>query len=337
MSDPPFPTDISHSPETLRNRFTRFESGAGEPKTYRFRAGRAPSPWQPQPVEHETPRGSRPLARLVAPAGQSAGVRVDAIELDRDVNPADWLEIGYEASGAEILKRRVVFGPRGKVADLLVRCDGDNGPTLRRGMIVKDGPRMFRVEARAAEDAYAELAEDLLTCLASFKLLHPEGTPTAEPVVEENLAGPVPFRFQRLDSWQTVETGDNDQGTILHLASRHEEQDVGRITIEVRKKSPEEGLQNLARDHAERLKAAGIHLTGAPVVPTEPPERFQAAAVFTPSAKYDGHAFDSPVLLFESDEALAMVALFGPTRQESPEWWAINKRAFEIVRDSLNV
>jgi hypothetical protein len=148
---------------------------------------------------------------------------------------------------------------------------------------------------------------------------------------------PLPFHFERPASWEIVKTTDVDRGTILQLTGQHQRGATGQITVEVRKKSPELRLQCLVRDHAERLKADGIHLGGAPLIPITPPQWFQRAALFAPTATRDGCAFDAPVLLSEHDDALLLLALLGPTRDESPECWAINKRAFEIVRDSLAV
>lgn len=336
MLAPPFPTDVSRIAKALHAKFVRFESNGAEAHPYRFRTA-VPRHWKPQPLGQETPGGPKPLARLGTTGDRSVEVHVDLIEVDRDVNPSDWLENGYAAAGAEILHRRDALGPQGKVSDLLVRCAHDHGAAICRGTIVKDGPRMFRIEARAAESAYAEWAEALLLCLASFELLNPLGDPTAEPVIEETSDGPAPFSFRRLNSWQILESVHGEPGQLLQLASHHEGAALGRITIEVCKKAPERQLERLARKYAERLKAEGIRLSGAAVIPTEPPGDFRAAAVFAPLATCTGHSFDSPVLLFEHDEALVLLALLGPTRGESPEWWAINKRAFEIVRDSLRI
>ena len=336
MTMPSFPTEVLCDTAMLRDRFTRFEHSEGEPQPYHFSLT-VPADWHSLPVRHDLPCGLSPLARLGTTNGPRAEVRVDVVTMDRDVNPADWLDIAHTVAGAQILHRRDAFGPQGKVSDMLVRCRDDSGSTIRRVMIVKDGSRMFRVETQAAEPAYGELAEDLLVCLTSFALLHPNGVPTAEPVVNEFRDGTVPFTFRRLESWPVLELAHDGGDKMLQLTSRHEGEAVGRITVEIRRKSSTCELQAVARSYAERLKSEGFHLHGAAVVPMKPPERFRAASVFAPSVSYAGHAFDSPVLLFEHDEALVLLALLGPTRQESPEWWAINKRAFEIVRDSLQI
>ncbi len=336
MMNHPFPTSASHDTETVRSRFYRFESVPSERKACRFSLV-MPAHWHPLPLECNLLFGLRPLARWGANSGQRDEVHVDVIEMYRDVNPADWLEISYDAIGAKILQRRDAFGPYGKVSDLLVRFTVDDDARICRSILVKDGSKMFRVEVQVGESAYGELAEDLLLCLRSFTLLNPNGAPTAESVIEEKRDGDVPFLFQRFGSWPVRELVSDGRAKVLHLTSCHNEEVVGRIAIEVCRKSAEWGLQAIARDYAERLKSEGFHLQGAPIVPTKPPGLFDRAVLFAPPVSYAGHAFDSPVLLFEHDEALVLLALLGPTRQESPEWWAINKRAFEIVRDSLQI
>jgi hypothetical protein len=331
-----FPTRVSITAESLGDRFARLESDAGEAHRFRF-AITLPRRWQRRAFGTDTSHGAGMLACFGPNDDVPSAVCVNVIESDREVNPADWLEITYAAVGAQILQRRDAFGPQGKVSDMLVRCVEDNVPTIRRGILVKDGSRMFHVEARAAESAYAEFAEDLFVCLISFELLNPTGELTSEPMIEEHHDGAVPFTFRCPCSWKTLQVADNGHGRILELTSQQDGRVVGRMIVEVRARSSGCDLQTLAAGHADRLRAAGIHFNGAPLVPIKPPERFQTAAVFAPAAECAGHTFDSPVLLFEHARGLVLLALLGPTRDESPEWWAINKRAFEIVRDSLRI
>lgn len=268
---------------------------------------------------------------------QSATIKVQLTNQYRDVNPADWLSIAWDSAGGEVLHRRESSTPGGAVCDLLVRHVDKKGTSIWRSMIHKDGSRLFRVEARADEDLYANHAEDLFVSLSSFRLLHPENKPTAESLHDASFSLPVPLTFQRLESW-TVEPAIVDPDRcVLHLTSQHEGVEVGRITVEIRRPVENRSLNQLAIAFSEQLKSSGFRLGGAPILPITPPKRFQAAAVYQPTAQFEGDKLDSPVLLYQHEEAQILLALLGPSRETSPEWWAINKRAFEIVRDSLRI
>jgi hypothetical protein len=220
---------------------------------------------------------------------------------------------------------------------LLIRCVDQNGPSICRSTILKDGDCLYRIDARAAEDVYEDLAEDFLVTLSSFHPLHPEGRPTAEPLVDAAYEAPVPFVYQRLKSWDAEEIHADEDRRVLRIVSKDEGEAIGRITLEIRKRGAGLNRERLAREYSDTMKESGVHLSGAAIAPTEPPKGFQSAAVYQPSAQFEGHQLDAPVLLFEHEEALVLVSLLGPSREESPEWWAINKRAFEIVRDSLRL
>jgi hypothetical protein len=72
-------------------------------------------------------------------------------------------------------------------------------------------------------------------------------------------------------------------------------------------------------------------------MPIRPSTGFQTAYYYKPPARFGNNEFDTPVFFMQNELALALVSLLGPSASFAPEYWAINKRAFEIVRDSLVV
>ena len=151
----------------------------------------------------------------------------------------------------------------------------------------------------------------------------------------------VPMRFLLPDCWEVSNETDGDSGYSVLISGIHEASCVGQITLQVfplaNGKQAVDAPAEHIQQYSDQLKSAGYHLGGAPVSPCSPILGFDTGVIYSPTASFDGHRFDTPVLAFENDEYTVLLGLIGICQDESPEWWAINKRAFEIVRDSLRV
>jgi hypothetical protein len=273
----------------------------------------------------------RPKNRL------DAELRVGAAKPGRDVNPADWLEITWGSVGSQIIHRRDFRAHGGTHADMLVKYSDEKGTWISRSTIVKDGPRLYYIEARAAPSTYSTLAEDFLMCLASFRLLYPNSSATAELLSETMCRTPVLVRFQRPEFWLCSPPSENPETNSIQLESRFDNADVGKITVDLHEPGNGTSMYRMANGHADRLKQRGIHLDGAALIPLQASPPYHGAVLYSPVATENGHEFEVPLLFLQHPTALVVLGLYTPSRNESPEWWAINKRAFEIVRDSLTI
>jgi hypothetical protein len=154
---------------------------------------------------------------------------------------------------------------------------------------------------------------------------------------EAKFKSPVPFSFQYLADWTLSPLKDDIRCRVLRLRQSDDEADRNEITLCVRKREPADARLSLANEYADELKRRQFHVTGAPVLPLQAPEGYLYTAVCQLTVQHDGHKLDSPLLLLEHSLAHVVLGVLGPAFNESPEWWAINKRAFEIVRDSLTI
>jgi len=143
------------------------------------------------------------------------------------------------------------------------------------------------------------------------------------------------IRFAMPIWWRVAELRDDDH-VGFECVGWHNDAATGRIVVVVKKRTVGDVGLTLVREHAESLKR-NMHLAGAPVVPVDPPPGYERAWVYQPNAHYNGSRFDAPVIAYENDEYVVMLALVGICREESPEWWQVNKATFELVRDTLRV
>jgi hypothetical protein len=152
---------------------------------------------------------------------------------------------------------------------------------------------------------------------------------------ESSLASPILFRVQYPAFLKPTPIIANGCQSVYEFVHCYEGVEVCRIGLDICTPKTKLSLHHRAREYADRIRQQGIHLTGAALIPYKPPTDFESACIFSPDARYNGHGFDCPLLMLQHVNAFVALCLFGPSREESPEWWAINKRAFEIVRDSL--
>lgn len=331
--------NFTSSAGVMANRFYIVRAERGFPIEWRFEIAILNDWFSANQIHHKyEDYGFQRSARFMPPNGKEAEIIVSIISHERDVNAADWLNLSWIRSASQVLQRRDFLTPSGMMTDMLVLYVGeDRTSSIYRSMIIKDGHRMFRIEGRTAERVYEDLAEDIFISLSSFRILQPERSSTAEPLIDAKFNSPAKLWFQHLESWKVVPVTIDNRECLLTIVSNHEGMEVGRIMLNVRKRTPELNLFNLVKDYSKQLKKSGVYLTGARIIPIQAPTAFQAAAIYQPSARYGSHQFDAPLLLFKNKEVFVLLSLLGPSRDESPEWWAINKRAFEIVRDTLQV
>jgi len=333
MTNEPLTTRTARQ-QQLEDRFRTVRTGPDLPRQLRFELT-IPRSWKPSKHDKQRARGFHPLFRFAPAEGTDADVVVAVGRSSRDVNPADCLAITWEKAGGRILDRRDAMTPGGTESSILVRHAQHGRRDMLCSRVVKDGNRLFRVDARAAEDLYRRLAEDLPIPPATFRLLDPEGIPTAESQIEASYDAPMPFCFKRPSSWHLREIANERNRLSIQLEGRAAKPPIDRITIEVRTRRDGLGIGHLARDYAESLRARGIRVGGAALLAAKPPMGFQAAAVFAPAVHLGEQALFSHVLMLDHPQGLMSLGLLGPTRKACAERWAINTRAFEIVRDSI--
>lgn len=292
------------------------------------------------PLETPDESGSAPfmqLARFVSRGQHRYELGVLLTLLPRDIHVGDLIQIEAEMSGAKVVGRKDCGGARGRESHLLVEFERSGEKWLRRTRGLKDGPRVFRLDAAVTQECSAETAKACAASLASFQLLAPENRASAEEL--ERWSGSEPCRdtFLYPQSWSIVDRGADQAEAALDLLNQPGRLPAGRLTVEVHARRADTLPSRLVRKHVERLRGEGVRLAGAPVVAVEPPTGSRAAHWFAPPASRAGHELCVGILVLEQGDLFALVGVLSPARAVSPWAWAINKRAFEIVRDSLSV
>lgn len=162
-----------------------------------------------------------------------------------------------------------------------------------------------------------------------------------EVVTDEILGNKRELVFCLPDEWTHKVSSDKEGCLTVSITAPDYRPEVGEVYVQVMRRT-----DSLLRGYdsngcfkrcSELMQTAGYTLTGSPILDCPPIRGFDKGWIYSPSATYEGHRFDAPVLLYEKNEYVVLLGLIGICREESPEWWAVNKATFELVRDTLRV
>lgn len=260
----------------------------------------------------------------------SATIDVSAALLTREVHPANWLNVLLSRRGHHVLSRRIFETPVGLLPDTLTQSEYRGAARMHRTTALKDADRVFVIQASALEPEYTQLASEFLVALASFRLRRPERRPFAEPMLpfEWRLG---PFRFARPASWQPRISPPQRGHQHILLAQTQAGQPAGQIGVHFAHRDAGSRawlVERALSPFAER----GIVLETGPIRRVRPGIRVwetdveQTAGETTAAIR---------CVLLENLSHRACICLLGPARCVHEATWSVNRRAFELVRDSF--
>ena len=283
-------------------------------------------------VPHNATIGATDTQLLRAIEGDgSTIVEVTSREFPRELNPADLVLLELEQANAEVVAKRVTDLQGVKQLDVLFV---NNRGGLSRRRTYSLGCLVFEITVSGTRDWFSQEADAVFLMLSSFKLIdtvakQPEKLETYKPTSN------VPIEFQYINSWRPVTNTGHSKIQTYELVNNYYDATIGRICLLIVAARDGERL-NLIEEYRASLVSAGYDVSGAPVVPRVHTEGMRQLS-YDPVTHVDGTRLESPTLLFEYPDATVLLGLIGSDRNHSPVWWAINKRAFEVVRDSLRV
>lgn len=313
----PFPETLRVSRSNLNNLFRRVSATRNDPR-YEIAIPDgwvvlAESPWQ-----GDLAKRFSPLASYGTP---QAGIDVVAARVGREVNPSDWLDIALREGGEQIRDCREYGSTGGWTSDVLTT----NGRLCRRSLSSKTGDIVWVVSAWADLVSYPRLADTLYVCLSSFHSL--EQSPQNDLQTEAR-AG-VSFRYPQgwILTWEDA---------AARLGSSHEGVLAGTIIVEWTHGT---SVERLLEQHLESLELDGLALLPADPMAVEPARGLSvdSAVCVATQAIEDGSELEVMAMAIAVGPYAAIVSLVSPARSASPEWWAINKRAWEIVAGTLRL
>ncbi|SCZ67309.1 hypothetical protein SAMN04488118_10729 [Epibacterium ulvae] len=281
-----------------------------------------------------------PIARFTPGHKGAVGSDLDAkvvvygAYLERVLNGADWLRAFASSQGWSLVDLRELPTAYGLMGDAVALShDG----RLHRMLTIKDGNHLFLVDGSARPDSDPKdpmLQEIGLLACSRFSLLSPSGRYFAEEMTRQSLQGArVSASFLLPVSWTAVEGIDAPRdGAALHFIQHNHKSNLGTL-IAV--------LGGDRETHATALEAIVLDKLSA-----------QGAMFMTSSTVGQGTQGDFEVVQFEArwqerahtvlslrgriDGRPVSIQMISATSEVNIEQWAVNRRVFDIVAQTLS-
>lgn len=320
---------------TVAERSGRLEDTRGHDATGHYEL-LLPLRFRPVDLPPQTPNQETSPARVAlfqTLEGPFAEVEITGLFLRREIAPADVLE-SLLGPDQEVVESRRVPSPGGDQLDVLTRRNGPV-PTLTRWWTVKDGGaqggRVYLLEARARADQYAQVAPELETMLASFRLLNPTDWDYNERLKPFSRRAPNDIVFFYPESWQRRDE-TTDGSLIANFAQEIGGRFVGRLTVCSETGEPD-AMDRIAR-YAETL---GAPVDWAPIEEVPAFAGLERGWRRRGRTSMDGAIADVRVEVAQGEGGTHLIAIAGTATREDQLVAATLRRTLQVVRDTYRV
>ena len=210
--------------------------------------------------------------------------------LPREIDAGDFAELSTITGGGKVVQRRDWDNTQGCQAEVIASRDRSGETWLCRTRVVKDGRRLYRVDAASPESVFADLAEECAVPVMSFRLLNPENKISVEDLeVWSVSSGPVAsFRYPA--AWQPRRVDHDDRHVEIILENFAGKCLDGTVTVEFHRPSQDTPLPSYFRTFADRMKQQGLRLSGAAITSSRPTAGLRAL-IYAPRAFKEGRSW----------------------------------------------
>ena len=335
-----FPLEPNFNKEEILKRFIKWEDRSCTDKRlhYEILVSKNMSPVRLSSINVKTSSSRIVLGQFVNSSQSRIALTIELELIPREVGPGDWVDIAQQRDGESFLVRRGVYSKGGMLLDSLTKLSLENTRLIRRTHAVKDHNRIFKIQTSAPEDIYRAVADEFYISHSSLVLLHPENESCAETTKRFVLGNKPIASFDYPESW-SVNTEAREPGLALwvNIDHLHRDKRTGRIFIRTFPKNAGYNTMSIVQNQMRYLQETGLNVKGAPLIEATVKDGFIRSWVMLCSAFRKQQEGMVAITVLEHASLWIVVGLVGPARETAPEWWAINKRAFEIVYSSLQL
>ncbi|MBF0235747.1 MAG: hypothetical protein HQK65_22330 [Desulfamplus sp.] len=263
-------------------------------------------------------------------------IQIQAVQLVKEITAANWLR-HYSI----MLKRNIIsIKPISNTfADCLMEFTIEGQRFTGRATASIDGDRLFFLLNLVQEEAYPKFADLFGVSVVSFNLQQNASKPTIEKHIPFNLNNITQFNYP--ESWKyTLLTEAPEGKSGVDFFNFDPDGNIcGKIRVKSVEKSVSSVVDDQFNDTFEEYKASNVVtdqlLEGINVEMQS--SRFDYAVVNAYRGHIEGNEINQEIWIAVIDDPkyFIIVTLLTPFREQMFYWWAVNRRAFDIVLGSL--
>lgn len=301
------------------------------------------------------------LAGYTSVDGQDVEATLMISRLPREIAAGELGEIAVAQANRELVGRRDDPSGGRHSSNLIVE-EPERG-RIGRWKVLRYGDLAFVLEVsapsycqRVIANACCQIADSLVPCA------EPESE-LAESLTKRKAGDDGRVQFDLPESWTSVPAESiGDKPAFAFIAGGEEAgcERPATICCEVIPRDPQTNQQTergdlngpadgarpnsalqIAASFRRQLEERGMQVAGAPLYPTKVDFDCDRAFVYCPNASDESEQTESRIdrcagaLICERADEFMILSCIGASRADSLEWWAVNRRGFEIARESL--
>lgn len=271
-----------------------------------------------------------------ADSGSLAEVDVWCALIPREMNPSDWLYRWLETQDYNIQASRVVPTEYGQLGDCIAHKEIDGKQHTCRLFTIKDKNRIFLLIEKTLSKDYKSHEETFLLAVQTFSLLNPTKEIYAEPFKEEEINAPyqVVIRFPR--AWEKkVETIESKDEMSLSLMNREGSTLLGQMNVVLLSANLGLSFNDLLDTWIGKLKANGLAVKGDINSAKTIENGNKKITSWQGEASSEGTPVELQSTIIEHEKGFLMLNLITSPASTSYETWAVNRRAYEILYNTI--
>jgi hypothetical protein len=334
----PHPTRLeSAAPADFRTvEFTR----TADPDWHFRIAARAEWRLAPSSAEGPAPGAPASLALFKMDLPARADIEVTGHAIEREVDPADWLDEVMRLEERQVISRHAVRVASGVAGDVVATWRHEGEELAGRFFAVKWGPRLFLVAVRARAADYPAVAEHAFLSIASLEPVDDSKALLAEPVkvIEDSM--PVDWKAVIPDAWR-VRMDENEApiGSFQAMLVRGYDLSTvdGRLSFGVMLRSAAKKPRDAANRFLDAVREEGIQLDNDHFEPEEARSPFERSWYFVGKGARGGKEAEVRCRVMMHPTVWAVAGVIGPLREHDVVAWMENKRALDVVTGMLKL
>lgn len=346
----PFPKNVSYSIEYQKEHFWRcsYSSTSSEALYYKIVLPMYVKPVLTKPTEIEglgvTMIGLYRTTKAQEKPYLEVSIAYKAIE--NEINASDWLYHVLDLMGETIIDKRTFFAESGEYVDVLTQKMYGTENMMSRYRVNKDsgmeseGANFFLVKATCHEEDYVALNEDILQSITWFILVNENEWKMAESLKSINADSPERLSFYYPASWSVSHIEDSVPGlnhyALSHIIGKKKETMMNLFFMVPDKQVTAHFIFDTMFKRLEKV----IHLDPPTLTKSVNQRNVKLDQLWTTQIEISNEDEISRNLLNVYVGCVGSLwfyfELISPHPDKSFYDWAVNKRALEIILNSLN-
>jgi hypothetical protein len=342
MTQTDFPIGQNFSEKELKERFHLIKDMPYNNPELAYKI-LIPKGWESESIQAESkdlnPNTLKPLGIFKGPedGGANPFVQIQAVQLLREITAANWLRHYAIATERELLAIKPISD---RFADSVMEFSIQGHPFTARVTASIDGDRLFFLFNLALASTYPKYEEIFGVPVVSFNLQKMSGKPSIENRLSYNLNDIIRFTYPESWKYRAVTEKHPKGREAADLFSFDPDGNLcGRMRVKTVDKGFSSGVEEQIEDTLSEYGDGNVIVDDLleSVEVEIGSDRFDTGVVKAFSGHIEGNEIRQEVwvAVIEDPKYYMVVSLLTPFREQGFYLWAINRRAYDIVLETL--